>query len=593
MSGLYGYGNIVTQSGDYQLFPVLWVAGVVSSGGGGVTFQGDTVQASLSFAPALIGAINPYSVTAKTGANVTIASPGNTLIGALTGSTFNADGGTITISGADAISALSGVSYNITNAGTLNLNTIQGQSAISALSGSSVKFGAGGGTLVIKPGSNVSILAFKSISGFENDGATIKIPGATGITSVSKNGDSTDITTDNVYTITVKGDFYDYEQNHNLYQLAKDGSLYISSSPRNNTNNDGVLVCFLSGSMIRTSKGDVAVEDIQIGDKLVAFDWKNNKHIVRSVIWIGKARAIVRPELSDDEAGWPVRIIKDAIAEGIPYKDMLITAEHSLFFQDKFVPARMLVNGCSIFYDRSIQSYDYFHIETENHSVIWADGMMTESYLDTGNRKTFAQEGSVVRLFPKGSEKTWHEDAAATLCVERDFVEPLFTTLADRAAAKGLASQAEVLEVTPHSDIHLVVAQGQIIRPARQMKDSVVFMLPADVTAVRIVTHTSSPSETIGPFVDDRRQLGVLIGQVTLFDGKTNHAVTTHLDQEHLLGWDVQESVPCRWTNGDAILPLPSVRSPGLQILTLQIVAAGPYVIKKTDKKVQSLKTIG
>lgn len=160
MSGLYGYGNIVTQSGDYQLFPVLWVAGVVSSGGGGVTFQGDTVQASLSFAPALIGAINPYSVTAKTGANVTIASPGNTLIGALTGSTFNADGGTITISGADAISALSGVSYNITNAGTLNLNTIQGQSAISALSGSSVKFGAGGGTLVIKPGSNVSILAF-------------------------------------------------------------------------------------------------------------------------------------------------------------------------------------------------------------------------------------------------------------------------------------------------------------------------------------------------------------------------------------------------------------------------------------------------
>ncbi|WP_035367102.1 Hint domain-containing protein, partial [Acetobacter pasteurianus] len=72
---------------------------------------------------------------------------------------------------------------------------------------------------------------------------------------------------------------------------------------------------------------------------------------------------------------------------------MLITAEHCLFFEGKFVPVRMLVNGVSIFYDKSITSYDYYHVETDQHSVITADGMLTESYLDTGNRRAFRQEG--------------------------------------------------------------------------------------------------------------------------------------------------------------------------------------------------------
>ncbi|OAZ70812.1 hypothetical protein SRCM100623_02163 [Acetobacter pasteurianus] len=72
-------------------------------------------------------------------------------------------------------------------------------------------------------------------------------------------------------------------------------------------------------------------------------------------------------------------MLKDAIADGVPYKDMLITAEHCLFFEGKFVPVRMLVNGVSIFYDKSITSYDYYHVETDQHSVITADGMLTEA----------------------------------------------------------------------------------------------------------------------------------------------------------------------------------------------------------------------
>ncbi|TCS30744.1 Hint domain-containing protein, partial [Acidomonas methanolica] len=155
------------------------------------------------------------------------------------------------------------------------------------------------------------------------------------------------------------------------------------------------IACFLAGSMIRTPGGDVTVEDIRIGDEVTAFDWRDNAEIARKVVWVGNRKTTVRPALPDDEAGYPVRILKDAIADGVPFKDMLITAEHCLFFENRFVPVRMLVNGHSIFYDKSFSSYEYYHIETDTHSVIWADGMLTESYLDTGNRSSFAQHGKL------------------------------------------------------------------------------------------------------------------------------------------------------------------------------------------------------
>lgn len=108
------------------------------------------------------------------------------------------------------------------------------------------------------------------------------------------------------------------------------------------------------------------------------------------MISTGKKHIHVRPDLSDDKAGWPVRVMKNAISDGVPYKDMLITPGHCLFFYNCFVPVRMLVNGVSIFHDKSFHAYDYYYLETNPHSVITSDGMLTESFLKT-------KEGTVIR----------------------------------------------------------------------------------------------------------------------------------------------------------------------------------------------------
>ncbi|MFT9064276.1 MAG: Hint domain-containing protein [Acetobacter persici] len=357
-------------------------------------------------------------------------------------------------------------------------------------------------------------------------------------------------------------------------------------------NGDVVTVtCFLSGSMIRTCNGDVAVEDLRIGDQIVACDWKNKKDVLRPVVWVGKARATVRPGLHDDEAGYPVRVLKDAVSDGVPYKDMLITAEHCLFFKGKFVPVRMLVNGASIFYDKSITSYDYYHVETEQHSVITADGMLTESYLDTGNRSSFRQEGRVVALH--GTARTWEKDAGASLCVDRAFVEPLFRMLEWREdSVAGCQTSANAPALTQDPDLYLVTETDALVRPMRKAAHHYSFMLPPGTQSVRIVSRTSRPADVTGPFVDDRRSMGVAVADIHLFCAKSQHDISAHRQAVKPAGWYPSEGAQCVWTNGDAELPLGDYLTEGkMGILSLQILAAGPYIIRAEGTAETQVKT--
>ncbi|MCH4024180.1 MAG: Hint domain-containing protein [Acetobacter sp.] len=333
--------------------------------------------------------------------------------------------------------------------------------------------------------------------------------------------------------------------------------------------------CFLAGCMLQTVSGLKAVEDVQIGDEIITFDHQNSTDVIQPVVWVGKTHARALPDLSDDMAGYPVRILKDAIADGLPVKDMLITPEHCLFLDGKFVPVRMLVNGVSIFYDKSIASYDYYHIETEKHSIITVDGVLTESYLDTGNRATFWQPGSVVSL--RRTLRTWENDAAAPLDVSRTFVEPLFRQIEDRAI--GNTAGTNVVSFSNDPELRLVTENGVTIRPAREHNGYVTFMIPGNVENLRIISRASRPSDVIGPFVDDRRYFGVAIDEITLFEGKQSISITSHKTDAELDGWLNATSENARWTNGNALLSLGKRQISSVAMLTLRIHAAGPYVM--------------
>ncbi|ASC05083.1 hypothetical protein WSS15_01630 [Acetobacter pasteurianus] len=478
------------------------------------------------------------------------------------------DGASLKLTNSDNVAT--GSSVVVGNGGTLILG------GYATTTSGLIQFGGNGGTIEVAAGTTPSIIEYiTNIS----SGDTIVLDGMTADNYTYVNG---------VYTLTDNGQPISGTSSFQLPD-ANEGSTFTVKTVNGKTYlTADKIVCFLAGSMIRTSEGDVAVEDIQIGDQLVTFDWKHNKEVTHPVVWVGKAHAMVRAGLPDDEAGYPVRVLKDAIADGVPYKDMLITAEHCLFFEGKFVPVRMLVNGVSIFYDKSITSYDYYHVETEQHSVITADGMLTESYLDTGNRRAFRQEGKVATL--RGAVQSWVEDAGAPLCVDRAFVEPLFHKLEAREnSVTGCQMPTEQAVVVADPNLHLVTQVGAIIRPMRQEGQRYSFMLPANTQSVRIVSRASRPADVIGPFVDDRRQMGVAVADVHFITAKKLHPITAHLQAHKPEGWHDTDWTDCAWTNGNAVLPLGDFTKGSMGLLSLTVRAAGPYLLDESEKQVQVL----
>jgi len=458
------------------------------------------------------------------------------------------------------------------------------------------------GTFTLDSGGNANITTntggIINLQGTDNNGLVISGKASSGGTTVAStidnfSGNDT-ITLADVQRSDVAGVTFS-DADHITITL-KDGSSITLNIPGiessgyslgENSNGDLTFTtCFLSGTSIATLQGMMTVEDIQIGEILETFDWKTNQIINSPVIWVGQKHMTVKTHLPDDLAGYPVRVLKDAIAENVPNKDLLITPEHCLFFDGNFVPARMLVNGRSIYYDMTITSYNYYHIETEAHSVIWANGTLTESYLDTGNRNSFANKSKVVSLFSEA--KSWDKDAAAPLNVQRSVIEPIYNQLNNRAIYNNLELKTEELALTNDSELCIVTEFGQVIQPHSVHSGKYIFSIPRDVYSIQLHSRTARPNETIGSFVDDRRHLGVLVGNIFMINNNGMHEITDYLSDVTLPGWDVLEQSHCRWTNGQATLNIDSNYSEK-RVLVINVLSAGPYINTKYQEEIKQI----
>ncbi|CAI3940126.1 Large exoprotein involved in heme utilization or adhesion (FhaB) (PDB:4RM6) [Commensalibacter communis] len=339
------------------------------------------------------------------------------------------------------------------------------------------------------------------------------------------------------------------------------------------------VACFLAGSMINTINGLKAIEDIQVGDQVITY--RGGKQENRSVIWIGYNTVTVNQSLPEDEANYPVRILKNAVAENVPFEDLLVTSEHCILLDGQFIPVRMLVNDTTIFYDHTITEYTFYHVETEHHSIIKANGVLTETYLDTGNRSSFISNHNIVNMV--SNKKRWNKDSAAPLVTTREIVEPIYYELINRAETLGVKYQTKNIETTTDYGLYLLADSGEILNVTYCNKGRYVFKIPEYVTNVQIISNVSQANKVIGNFVDDRRQLGVLVGSVTLLEGNQTYSIDKHFTFSNLKGWHAQEGQLYRWTSGQAELPIKEKISNTVGMLVINILAGGPYILQKDN----------
>jgi hypothetical protein len=322
-------------------------------------------------------------------------------------------------------------------------------------------------------------------------------------------------------------------------------------------------VCYLRGTHILTLSGETFVEDLKIGDHLVT-----RFNGIQPIKWIGRRRIdlLAHPH---PEVVAPVRIQRSAVADDVPHRDLLVSPDHAVFVDGKLICARQLVNGTTIRQEQVRTSVEYFHIELDAHAILLAEGLPAESYLNTGNRGFFANSGDPLMLHPDLTDETDYPTREARSCAPFVFDEagvwPVWQRLVNREEALGYFWTAPA--TTEEAGLHLL-ANGQSIWPVAVDGGQYVFALPAAQAgcgSMRLVSRSASPSDLV-PYPADRRRLGVAVTRIVVRSGEE----PSEIPVDHLAlsrGWHEAErdgGAPWRWTNGDAILPLPTFSGPVL-----------------------------
>jgi hypothetical protein len=168
--------------------------------------------------------------------------------------------------------------------------------------------------------------------------------------------------------------------------------------------------CFLAGTRILTTRGEVAVEDLRRDDRIMTVSGED-----RPLIWRG-SRTIDCKQHKHPRNVWPVRIARDAIASGQPARDLFVSPDHAVFLDGMLIPARCLVNGKTIV-QVPMGHVEYFHVELDRHDVLWAEGLPAESYLDTGDRDAFDNGTCPIALPADYIARVWEAAGYAPLVV--------------------------------------------------------------------------------------------------------------------------------------------------------------------------------
>ncbi len=152
--------------------------------------------------------------------------------------------------------------------------------------------------------------------------------------------------------------------------------------------------CYCRGTLILTDRGEVPVEDLRIGDRLVTLSGA-----IRPIRWIGR-RSYDGRFAAGNRKVLPVLFRRASLTDDSPRRDLLVSPLHAMFLDGMLIPASALVNGTSIVQLEAIDRVEYIHIELDTHDVILAEGAASETFIDDDSRGMFHNAAEFHLLYP-------------------------------------------------------------------------------------------------------------------------------------------------------------------------------------------------
>jgi hypothetical protein len=188
------------------------------------------------------------------------------------------------------------------------------------------------------------------------------------------------------------------------------------------------VYCFLEGTGIATPTGEVPVESLKVGDKVTTAEG----HSV-CVKWVG-VQTVANSLMTELNAA-PVVITAGALGNGLPHTDLYVTADHGLIVDGFNIAASALVNHTTIRHVPMAEmppTFTYYHVETEAHNIILANGAKTETFVDYAARRKFANYQEYLDLY--GTERIVPDMKAPRITARRQVPDEIKARL-DRGLA--------------------------------------------------------------------------------------------------------------------------------------------------------------
>lgn len=176
---------------------------------------------------------------------------------------------------------------------------------------------------------------------------------------------------------------------------------------------DGQLdvVCFGRGTLILTANGEVAIEDLSVGDLVMTRD-----RGPQPIRWIG-SRKLGTMSLAAHPNLRPIRIKAGALGEGLPATDLLVSPQHRVLVRSKIalkmfgtpevlVAAKQLVLLDGIDIADDVAEVEYFHMLFDRHEVVISNGAETESLYTGPQALTSVGKAALEEIFTLFPELT-------------------------------------------------------------------------------------------------------------------------------------------------------------------------------------------
>lgn len=143
--------------------------------------------------------------------------------------------------------------------------------------------------------------------------------------------------------------------------------------------------CFTPGAMIATPRGEVAIEELRVGDRVFTRD-----HGIQDIAWIG-GRKLTVTELAKMPNYQPIMVRAGALGPNLPETDLLLSPNHrllmsgrdnELYFEENEVlaAAKHITHLKGVDVVEAKMGIEYIHVMFAQHEVILSNGAWTESF---------------------------------------------------------------------------------------------------------------------------------------------------------------------------------------------------------------------